>query len=140
MDSVYDLEYVDGLKYGEIFHQREKEWSGYNFKVADVDLLLRNFTSCEDESKRCLEQGLVLPAYDYTLKSSHLFNLLDARQAISVTERTGYIARVRAMARATAESYLRQRAELGFPLLKGEARDGLLAHYSEWMTTEEEDE
>lgn len=130
VDTVYDLAYTEGTTYGEIFKQREREWSAYNFEVADVDMLLRDFSACEDESKRAFEAGLVLPAYDYTLKSSHIFNLLDARKAISVTERATYIGRVRAMARAAADGYLRQRAKLGFPLLKSEERQRALEPYA----------
>jgi len=94
------------------------EQSTYNFEVADVDMLFQFFNMYENESGRCIKAGLVLPAYEYCLKCSHAFNLLDARGAISVTQRTGYIARIRNLARACAEGYVAQREALGFPLLK----------------------
>ena len=94
------------------------EWSHYNFEEADVDMLLKLFGMYEAESLRMNERGLVLPSYDYTLKCSHVFNLLDARGAISVTERTNYIARVRNMARNVAHAYYAQREKMGFPLLE----------------------
>jgi len=97
------------------------EFSRYNFEEADVEMLLQLFEMYEGEAQKILKKGLVLPAYDYCLKCSHTFNLLEARGAISVTERMGFILRVRAMARGCAELYLRQREEMGFPLLKGEA-------------------
>ena len=116
-ESVYDLEWVNGVTYGHVFHQNEVEQSRYNFEVADTEALFRFFDGYEKEALRVLDQGLVLPAYDWVLKCSHTFNLLDARGAISVTERTGYIARVRNLARRCAERYLESRRELGFPLL-----------------------
>ncbi|MDI6712308.1 MAG: glycine--tRNA ligase subunit alpha [Anaerosomatales bacterium] len=111
VDSVFDLVWAtgpDGLEftYGDVFLQNEREQSAYNFEVADVDTLLERFTMYERECKRTLEAGLVLPAYDYVLKCSHVFNLLDARGAIAVTERTGYILRVRALAKACCEAYV----------------------------------
>ncbi|GMV41031.1 MAG: glycine--tRNA ligase alpha subunit [Myxococcales bacterium] len=118
--SVYDLEWVDGVSYGEVHHQDEVELSTYNFEVADVALHLELFEKFERECQRILEQGLVLPAYDYTLKCSHVFNVLDARGAISVTERQKYIGRVRGLARRCAEAYVAQRERLGFPMLKKE--------------------
>lgn len=118
VDNVYDLQWNESVKYGHVHHQQEVEQSAYNFEHADVDMLLKLFDQYEAESKRIIEQGLVLPAYEYCLKCSHTFNLLDARGAISVTERTGYIGRIRALARASAEAYLEQREEMGFPLLK----------------------
>ncbi len=117
-ESVYDLEWVDGITYGHVFHQNEVEQSRFNFEVADVDALFRFFDGYEKEALRVLDQGLVLPAYDWVLKCSHTFNLLDARGAISVTERTSYIGRVRNLARRCAEQYLESRQKLGFPLLK----------------------
>jgi glycyl-tRNA synthetase alpha chain len=110
VNSVYDLiwsEGPDGLKftYGDVFLRNEQQYSGYNFEVADVDMLLGLFTTYEAECKRTLEAGLVLPAYDFVLKCSHAFNLLDARGAIAVTERTGYILRVRSLAKACCEAY-----------------------------------
>jgi glycyl-tRNA synthetase alpha chain len=118
IDNVYDLEWVGGVTYGDIHHRGEVEWSTYNFEVADIELLYDLFEKFEKESKQALGRKLILPAYDYTLKCSHIFNLLDARGAISVTERTHFIARVRELARGCAQEYLEQREELGFPLLK----------------------
>jgi glycyl-tRNA synthetase alpha chain len=94
------------------------EQSTYNFEQADVAMLLKLFEQYEGESQRIIQNGLVLPAYEYCLKCSHTFNLLDARGAISVTERTGYIGRIRNLARACAEGFLKQREGMGFPLLK----------------------
>lgn len=117
VDNVYDIQWNETTKYGAVHHQQEVEQSTYNFEVADVAMLQNLFNNYEAESQRIIAQGLVLPAYEYCLKCSHAFNLLDARGAISVTERTGYIARIRNMARACAEGYLKQREEMGFPLL-----------------------
>ncbi len=119
VDNVYDLEWVKGVKYGDIHHESEVEFSRYNFEEADVDMLLRLFAMYEQECIRLAEGGLVLPAYDYVMKCSHAFNLLDARGAISVTERASYIGKVRNIARLCAEGYLALRERLGFPLLKG---------------------
>ena len=105
VDSVFDIEWVAGVKYGDVFLRNEKEYSAYNFEVADTAMLYRNFEAYEKECMRALDAGLVLPAYDYVLKCSHAFNLLDARGAIAVTERVTYIARVRALAKACAEMY-----------------------------------
>jgi len=118
VDNVFDLEWVQGISYRDVHHQSEVEWSRYNFEEADTDMLFNLFTMHENESRRLSEQGLVLPAYDYCLKCSHTFNLLDARKAISVTERVGYIGRVRNLARMCAETYVKQREAMGFPLLK----------------------
>ncbi|MDI6892346.1 MAG: glycine--tRNA ligase subunit alpha [Actinomycetota bacterium] len=118
-DNVFDLEWVNGVSYGNIHHQGEVEWSVYNFELANVKMLFELFSDYERESKSVLRKGLIFPAYDYVLKCSHIFNLLDARGALSVAERTRYIARVRALARSIAEAYLAQRKELSFPLLKG---------------------
>jgi len=118
-DSVFDIVWTDGVTYGDVHHRGEVEHSTYNFEDADVELLFRLFDMYEQEARRILKKGLVLPGYDYVLKCSHTFNLLDARGAISVTERTGFIARVRNLARMAARSYLKQREEMGFPLLKG---------------------
>ena len=119
VDNVYDLEWVKGVKYGDVHHRSEVEFSTYNFEVADVDMLLKLFSMYEKECIRLVESGLVLPAYDYVMKCSHSFNLLDARGAISVTERANYIGRVRNVAKLCAEGYLQLREKLGFPLLKG---------------------
>ena len=117
VDNVYDLQWNDTVKYGHVHLETEKQFSRYNFEVSDKDRLFQWFDMYEAEAKALLEQELVLPAYDYTLKCSHAFNLLDARRAISVTERTGFIGRVRKLARLCAEGYVRQREELGHPLL-----------------------
>jgi glycyl-tRNA synthetase alpha chain len=117
VDNVYDLQWNDTVKYGHVHLETEKQFSKYNFEVSDKDRLFQWFDMYEAEAKALLEQDLVLPAYDYTLKCSHAFNLLDARGAISVTERTGFIGRVRKLARLCAEGYVRQREELGHPLL-----------------------
>lgn len=124
-ESVFDLEWVNGVTYGDVFHQPEYEHSKYSFEISDADLLFRLFDAYENEAKRALEAKLVHAAYDYVLKCSHTFNLLEARGAISVTERTGYLARVRNMARQCARAYVQAREELGYPLLKkgGNQRD-----------------
>jgi glycyl-tRNA synthetase alpha chain len=118
VDNVYDLQWNRHLRYGDVHHRQEVEQSTYNFEQADVGMLFDLFGRYEAESRRVIAQGLVLPAYEFCLKCSHTFNLLDARGAISVTERTGYIARIRNLARACAEAYLAQREAMGFPLVK----------------------
>lgn len=118
VENVFDLDWTKGITYGEIHHQSEVEWSIYNFERADVKLLFDLFSKYEMESKKALKSSLILPAYDYVLKCSHTFNLLDARGALSVTERTYFITRVRELAKACALAYLRQREELEWPLLK----------------------
>ncbi|MBQ7196204.1 MAG: glycine--tRNA ligase subunit alpha [Synergistaceae bacterium] len=117
VDNVYDLEWSGKVKYGDVHLQGEIEHSHYNFEIADTDMLFQLFQMYEAEAMRILDKGFVLPAYDYVLKSSHTFNLLDARNAISVTERTGYISRVRALACRCAAAYRQQREEMGFPLM-----------------------
>jgi glycyl-tRNA synthetase alpha chain len=117
-DNVYDLEWTDNITYGDIHHQSEVEFSKYNFEESNPEMLFKLFDIYEEESQTVLKRELVLPAYDYCLKCSHVFNLLEARGAISVTERTGYIGRVRNLARGVAEAYLKQREALGFPLMK----------------------
>jgi glycyl-tRNA synthetase alpha chain len=117
--SIFDVRWVGDLTYGDLCHEDEVQFSRYNFEVADVAMLLKLFEMYEAECRRLLEAELVLPAVDYVLKSSHAFNLLEARGAISVSERTSYIARVRNMARGAAEGYLALREKLGYPLLKG---------------------
>ncbi|MCD4763299.1 MAG: glycine--tRNA ligase subunit alpha [Desulfobacterales bacterium] len=109
VDNVYDLQWNNNITYGDVYHQQEIEQSTYNFELADVDMLLDLFNKYEAEAKRIIKEKLVIPAYEYCLKCSHTFNILDARGAISVTERTGYIARIRNLARACAEQYLAQR-------------------------------
>ena len=117
VDSVFDLAWNETVSYGDIHHQTEVQFSKYNFEEADVPMLMATFQAFEAEAKRLIGRGLTLPAYDYCAKASNLFNLLDARGAISVTERTGYIARVRGLARLCAEHYLRERETMGYPLL-----------------------
>ena len=118
IDNVYDLQWNKNITYGDIYHQQEIEQSTYNFEQANVDMLLDFFNKYEAESIRIIKEKLVIPAYEYCLKCSHTFNILDARGAISVTERTGYIARIRNLARACAEQYLAQRKAREFPLKK----------------------
>ena len=121
VSSVYDLIWSDGpmgkVSYGDIFLQNEVEMSEYNFDHADVDSLFSTFDSCERESARMIKADLPLPAYELVLKASHTFNLLDARKAISVTERQRFILRVRTLARAVAQAYYQRRESLGFPLI-----------------------
>ena len=116
--SVYDLEWTKGVTYGDVHHRGEVEHSIYNFEQADVDMLFKLFDMYEAEALRIIGHNLVLPAYDYCLKCSHTFNLLNARGAISVAERSSLIGRVRQLARLCAEGYLKQRQEMGFPLMK----------------------
>ena len=117
-DNVYDLTWVEGVTYGDVYHRNEVEFSKFNFEEADVALNLELFNRCEKEAERLCAAGLVLPAYDYVLKCSHAFNLLDARRSIGVNERQKYIGRVRGLAKRCAEAYLKERERLGFPLLK----------------------
>jgi glycyl-tRNA synthetase alpha chain len=118
VDSVYDIQWTKDVKYGEIFIQPEYEHSKYAFENSNQDLLLQLFEDYEKEATAQIEAGLVHPAYDYVLKCSHTFNLLDARGAVSVTERAGYLARIRKMARAIALAFVNEREKLGYPLLK----------------------
>lgn len=118
-DSVFDLEWAPGLSYGDVHLEDERQFSKYNFELADVDMHLELFDMYEAEAERLLDAELVLPAYDYVLKCSHAFNMLDARGAIGVAQRTAYIGRVRKLARRVAESYIALRESLGFPMLKG---------------------
>ncbi len=132
VDSIYDLVWTvnaDGknITYGDVFHQNEVEMSTYNFEEADVDFLFQTFDVCERESARLVEKGLPLPAYEMVMKASHAFNLLDARHAISVTERQRYILRVRTLARAVAQAYYDKRLALGFPLADKALADELIA-------------
>jgi glycyl-tRNA synthetase len=121
VDNVFDLEWVPGVSYGDVYKANEKQWSVYNFELADIPLLQRSFVDYERECERCLERGLTRPAYDFVLKTSHMFNLLDARGAISVTERTSYIARVRNLARKVAEAYVAELTAGGEPVEGGAA-------------------
>ena len=124
VDNVYDLMFDERVRYGEIYQRAEWEWSTYNFEEADIDAHFAGFDQAEAEVKRMLERGedplakLVLPAYDFVIKGAHAFNVLDARGAISVTERQRFILRVRTMARDVAAAWLAQREALGFPLLR----------------------
>ncbi len=115
VDSVFDLAWNNEFSYGELFQQNEVEFSTFNFEQANTELLFRQFDGCERECNRLVEAGLPLPAYEMVLKASHNFNLLDARHAISVTERARYIGRVRALARLIAQAYYDSREALGFP-------------------------
>ncbi len=118
IDNVYDLEWANGIKYGDVHHQTEVEFSRYNFEEADTGMLFQLFDMYEKECIHLAEKDLVFPAYDFVLKCSHAFNLLDARSAISVTERANYIGRVRNMSKLCATGYVAQREKLGYPLLK----------------------
>ncbi len=122
VESIYDLVWTDGplgkVTYGDVFHQNEVEMSAYNFEQAPVDNLFQQFDHLETESKRLIEAGLPLPAYEMMIKASHAFNLLDARHAISVTERARFIGRVRGLARAVAQAYYDRREALGFPMVQ----------------------
>jgi len=116
-DSVYDLEWVKGVTYGHIHHEDEVQFSKYNFEVADTQMQTQLFDMYEKEAKALVEKGLVLPAYDYVLKCSHTFNILDARRAIAVSQRQHYIGRIRQLARACAIGYLNMRKEMNYPLI-----------------------
>ena len=121
VSSIYDIVWADGplgrITYGDVYHQNEVEQSRYNFEEADIDYLFNTFDHAEHESERLIELNLALPAYEQILVASHVFNLLDARKAISVSERQRFILRIRALARAVAEAYLASREALGFPML-----------------------
>ena len=123
--SIYEIDWVEGLAYGQVRKQEEYELSRYYFEVADVALLQSQFNGLEKEAQRCLEEGLVLPAYECALKCSHAFNVLDARGAVSVTERVGLMKRVRDLAVACAKAYVESRERQGFPLLRGADREAL---------------
>lgn len=120
-DNIYDLAWNEStstpITYGDVFHQNEVEQSAYNFEHADTDQLFQTFDACEAECQRLIEQQLSIPAYEQVLTASHVFNLLDARQVISVTERQQYILRIRTLAKSVATAYLSSREELNFPLL-----------------------
>jgi len=121
-ESVYDLVWTPGVSYGDVYHQNEVEQSKYNFEHANVGLLLRLFSDFEGEAKGLITAGLALPAYEMVMKCSHTFNLLDARGAISVTERAAYIGRVRTLSRLVAQAYYDSREALGFPMLAKPAK------------------
>ncbi len=127
VESIFDLVWTDGplgrITYGDVYHQNEREQSRFNFEEADVDALFNAFDHAEQESQRLIELNLALPAYEQMLTASHTFNLLDARQAISVTERQRFILRVRTMSRAICEAYYASREALGFPMLDSVAKE-----------------
>ena len=118
-ESIYDLEWTTSVTYGNVYHQNEVEQSRYNFELSNPGMLFRHFGEFEGEAKRLIEAQCTLPAYEMVLKCSHTFNLLDARGAISVTERAAYIGRVRTLARGVAQAYYESRERLGFPMAKG---------------------
>jgi glycyl-tRNA synthetase alpha chain len=115
-DSVYDLVWTPGVTYGDVYHQNEVEQSRYNFELSNTEILFRHFGEYESEAKRLIDAQCVLPGYEMVMKASHTFNLLDARGAISVTERQAYIGRVRGLSRAVAQAYYQSRERLGFPM------------------------
>ena len=117
VNSIFDIQWNEEIKYGDIYHRNEVEWSHYNFEKASTEMWFRHFNDFEKEAQKLMTAGLPLPAYDFVMKASHAFNILDARGAISVTERTGYIARIRDLTKQIAESYSKSREELKHPLL-----------------------
>jgi len=117
VDSVFDLVWVEGVSYGDVFHQNEVEQSKYNFEIADTDVLFRQFDEAEVMNEKLIEESLPYPAYEQVMKASHFFNLLDARHAISVTDRARFIRRVRAMSQKVAQAYYDSREALGFPMV-----------------------
>ncbi|HRD98551.1 MAG TPA: glycine--tRNA ligase subunit alpha, partial [Rubrivivax sp.] len=131
VENVYDLQWTDTLKYRDVYHQNEVEQSTYNFEHSDVDFLLVAFAAHEKQARYLMEQQLALPAYEQVLKAAHTFNLLDARGAISVTERAAYIGRIRNLARSVAASYLDSRARLGFPMAPRAWADEVLAQLAQ---------
>lgn len=140
VDSIFDLVWTinpngDKVTYGDVFHQNEVEMSRFNFEEADVEFMFHSFDVYERESQRLIEKGLPLPAYEMVMKASHAFNLLDARHAISVTERQRFILRVRSLARAVAQAYYDARKALGFPLAPEALRNELLANTDETSAT-----
>jgi glycyl-tRNA synthetase alpha chain len=134
VDSVYDLQYSENVKYGDVFHQNEVEQSTYNFEHSDVEFLLTAFNAHEKQAQHLVKEKLALPAYEQVLKAAHTFNLLDARGAISVTERAAYIGKIRNIARSVAASYLDSRARLGFPLAPKNWADEVLLDLSKLET------
>ena len=127
VENVYDLKFSEGLSYGDVYHQNEVEQSTYNFEHSNVDFLFSLFANYESEARRVMEVGLPLPAYEQVLKAAHTFNLLDARGAISVTERAAYIGRIRNLARSVAAAYLDSRKRLGFPMAPKAWADEVIA-------------
>ena len=140
VDSVYDLVWTNSpggpVTYGDVYHQNEVEMSRYNFQEADIDFLFRQFDHCESEAQRLVTESLPLPAYELVMKASHTFNLLDARHAISVTERQRFILRVRSLARAVASAYVDARARAGFPLAADALRKEALAQWQQATETQ----
>ena len=126
VDSVYDIQWTDGISYGDVFLQNEKEQSSYNFKFSDSEFLLRAFASHAKQANKLVEENLALPAYEQVLKAAHTFNLLDARGVISVTERADYIGKIRDISRNVASAYLMSRKKLGFPMAdKNHAKEAI---------------
>lgn len=123
VDSIFDIKWNKDFTYGDIFNKAEYEHSVYSFEKANIETLKEMFNIFEEEAKNTIENNLVIPSYDYVLKCSHTFNVLDARGAVSVSERTNYLGRVRHLARQVASAYLKQREEMGYPLIKKEALD-----------------
>ncbi|MCS5586241.1 MAG: glycine--tRNA ligase subunit alpha [Gammaproteobacteria bacterium] len=118
VDSVFDLVWVEGVSYGDVFHQNEVEQSKYSFEIADTDVLFRQFDEAEAMNEKLIEESLPYPAYEQVMKASHFFNLLDARHAISVTDRARFIRRIRAMSQKVAQTYYDSRKALGFPMME----------------------
>jgi glycyl-tRNA synthetase alpha chain len=118
VDSVFDLVWVEGVSYGDVFHQNEVEQSKYSFEIADTEVLFRQFDEAEAMNEKLIEESLPYPAYEQVMKASHFFNLLDARQAISVTDRARFIRRIRAMSQKVAQTYHDSREALGFPMVE----------------------
>ena len=126
VDSVYDIQWTDGISYGDVFLQNEKEQSSYNFKFSDSEFLLKAFASHSKQANKLVEENLALPAYEQVLKAAHTFNLLDARGVISVTERADYIGKIRDISRNVANAYLMSRKKLGFPMAdKNHAKEAI---------------
>ena len=126
VDSVYDIQWTDGISYGDVFLQNEKEQSSYNFKFSDSEFLLKAFASHSKQANKLVEENLALPAYEQVLKAAHTFNLLDARGVISVTERADYIGKIRDISRNVASAYLMSRKKLGFPMAdKNHAKEAI---------------
>ena len=124
VEDIMDIEWHDGVKWGELNMQAEREFSAFHFEHADTAMYFDIFEKFQGEAWRMLDAGLILPAYDYVLKCSHIFNILDARGAISVSERTSYIGRIRDLARRTAEAYVAERERLGFPMMRAKKAGG----------------
>ncbi|MEP6740196.1 MAG: glycine--tRNA ligase subunit alpha, partial [Caldimonas sp.] len=137
VDNVYKLAWTDGLSYADVYHQNEVEQSTYNFEHSDVEFLLLAFSAHERQAQALMVAELALPAYEQVLKAAHSFNLLDARGAISVTERAAYIGRIRALAKSVAQSYLASRAKLGFPMAPRAWADEVITQLAKKAATDE---